>query len=71
MIIVGCCGYPVAMKEYYENFGLVELNVTFYKYPRTSTVERWREKSPATFEFSVKAHRNISHVYRLKPRKPC
>lgn len=71
MIKVGCCGYPVSMKRYYEKFKLVELNATFYQYPRTSTVEGWREKAPENFEFTVKAHQDISHKYRLKAEKEC
>jgi len=66
MIKVGCCGYPTAMKKYYENFGLVELNRTFYAYPQMSTVIGWREKAPADFEFTVKAHQDISHTYRFE-----
>jgi len=66
MIKVGCCGYPTSMKKYYENFGLVELNRTFYAYPQMSTVIRWREKAPSEFEFTVKAHQDISHTYRFE-----
>jgi len=66
MIKVGCCGYPTSMKKYYETFGLVELNRTFYAYPRMSTVTRWREKAPADFEFTVKAHQEISHKHRFE-----
>jgi len=65
MIKVGCCGYPVSQAKYYEAFTLVELNSTFYKYPRLSTVERWRARAPENFEFTVKAHQDISHRYRL------
>ena len=71
MIKVGCCGYPVSMKKYYEKFSLVELNTTFYNYPRTSTVEGWRKKAPEDFEFTVKAHQDISHKFKLKPEKEC
>ena len=71
MIKVGCCGYPVSMKRYYENFSLVELNTTFYNYPRISTVEGWRAKAPENFEFAVKAHQDISHKFRLKPERAC
>jgi uncharacterized protein YecE (DUF72 family) len=68
MIKVGCCGYPTSMKRYHENFRLVELNSTFYKYPRASTVVRWREKAPENFEFAVKAHQDISHKFKLKSK---
>ena len=71
MIKIGCCGYPVSMKRYYEKFSLVELNTTFYQYPRISTVEGWRAKAPENFEFTVKAHQDISHKFKLKPEKEC
>jgi len=63
---VGCCGFPTSMKKYYENFSLVELNSTFYQYPRMETVEGWRKKAPETFEFTVKAHQDISHKEKMK-----
>ncbi len=66
VVKIGCCGYPVSMGRYYETFDLVELNNTFYRYPRHSTVEGWRKKAPENFEFTVKAHQDISHNYRLR-----
>ena len=54
------------MKKYFENFSLVELNSTFYQYPRRETVEGWREKAPKNFEFTVKAHQDISHKAKMK-----
>jgi len=63
---VGCCGYPVSMKKYRELFQVVELNNTFYQYPKDSTVEKWRKESPEEFEFTVKAHQEITHKHRLK-----
>jgi uncharacterized protein YecE (DUF72 family) len=54
------------MQKYYENFSLVELQRTFYTYPMMSTVRRWREKAPHDFEFTVKAHQDISHRYRFQ-----
>ncbi|MGQ9459682.1 MAG: DUF72 domain-containing protein [Candidatus Bathyarchaeaceae archaeon] len=66
MIKVGCCGYPTSMKKYQETFGLVELNTTFYSYPKVSTVVKWREKAPENFEFTVKAHQDISHKFKFK-----
>jgi len=66
MIKVGCCRYPTSMKKYYEDFRLVELNRTFYEYPRMATVVGWREKAPTDFEFTVKAHQNISHKFKFE-----
>jgi len=68
MIKVGCCGYPIAMKRYHEVFSLVELNSTFYQYPRMSTVAGWREKAPPKFEFAVKAHQDISHRFKFETK---
>jgi len=61
MIKVGCCGFPVARKEYFKNFGLVEVQKTFYKPPKLETAIRWREEAPQEFEFAVKAWQLITH----------
>ncbi len=66
MIKVGCCGYPVSRNKYWESLSLVELNNTFYSYPRIQTVVKWREEAPKDFEFTVKAHQDISHKSRLR-----
>ena len=66
MIKVGCCGFPTSMKRYFENYKLVELNSTFYEYPKLETVEGWREKAPEDFEFTVKAHQDISHKAKMR-----
>jgi len=66
VIKIGCCGYPVGRKKYQETFRLVEINRTFYKIPKISTVIKWRKEAPADFEFTVKAHQDISHKYKLK-----
>jgi len=65
MIKVGCCGFPTSMKKYFENFRLVELNSTFYQYPRMETVEGWRRKAPENFEFTVKVHQDVSHRSKM------
>ncbi len=54
------------MKKYFEKFSLVELNGTFYRYPKEKTVEGWRERAPKDFIFSVKAHRDISHRTKMR-----
>jgi uncharacterized protein YecE (DUF72 family) len=59
------------MKKYYESFNLVELNNTFYQYPKMETVEGWRKKAPETFEFTVKAHQDISHKEKMKITDAC
>ncbi|RLI79276.1 DUF72 domain-containing protein, partial [Archaeoglobales archaeon] len=45
MIKVGCCGFPVSMKKYFDNLKLVEVQKTFYKPPEIKTAERWRKNA--------------------------
>ncbi len=54
------------LKYYSRVFSTVELNNTFYRFPRTEHVEAWRKTTPKGFRFSVKVHRLITHIKRLK-----
>ena len=54
------------MDHYFQNFNIVELNRTFYRYPETKTVEGWRRKAPEHFVFTVKAHQDIMHKAKMK-----
>jgi len=55
------------MPEHYSGvFSTVELNNTFYRFPRTEHVEEWRRATPVGFRFSIKASRQITHNRRLK-----
>jgi len=48
--------------EYYSTqFNSLELNTTFYRFPKIEFLKRWYDKSPADFKFSVKAPRIITH----------
>jgi len=48
--------------DYYNNrFLTLELNTTFYRFPRLSSLEPWYNRSPHNFRFSVKAPRGITH----------
>jgi len=58
---VGCCGFPVSRKRYYESFRVVEVQQTFYKLPSRETLERWRREAPPDFEFTVKAWQVVTH----------
>lgn len=58
---VGCCGFPIAMKKYFQEFRLVEVQKTFYKPPSLETLKNWREKAPEDFEFAIKAWQKITH----------
>jgi uncharacterized protein YecE (DUF72 family) len=55
------------LKAYSEVFNFVEVNYTFYEYPDTRMVERWRRRVPADFTFSVRCHQDLTHRIGLKP----
>ncbi len=48
--------------SYYATlFSTVELNVTYYRIPATSTVVGWMHKTPDDFLFAVKAYGELTH----------
>jgi uncharacterized protein YecE (DUF72 family) len=51
---------------YAKHLRAVEINNTFYRFPRKEALAGWRDKVPSTFRFVVKASRRISHILRLK-----
>jgi uncharacterized protein YecE (DUF72 family) len=44
----------------------VEINNTFYRMPKRTVVESWRDQVPEGFRFAIKASRRITHFKRLK-----
>ena len=78
---IGCSGWSYAhwrgvvypeglaqrrwLEHYATLFDTVELNATFYRLPRRTTVAAWVERSPPGFVFAVKASRYLTHVRRL------
>jgi uncharacterized protein YecE (DUF72 family) len=52
---------------YSRAFNFVEVNTTFYEIPKMKEVEKWRKLVPNDFQFSVRAHRNITHKHKLAP----
>ena len=53
--------------EYYATqFDTLELNVTFYKFPQLSSLQKWYNDSPPEFLFSLKVPRLITHYKQLK-----
>ncbi|WP_156690231.1 DUF72 domain-containing protein [Mycobacterium sp. Marseille-P9652] len=65
-------GLPPALRleRYVEVFDTVELNASFYRWPKDSTFAGWRERLPAGFTMSVKAHRGLTHYRRLASPEP-
>ena len=79
---IGCSGfynkdwkevfYPKGLSqskwfEYYcIQFNTLELNTTFYRFPTVEMLQKWYDKSPVDFKFSVKAPRLITHYKQFK-----
>jgi len=58
---------PKEMFHFYSlHFDTVELNNTFYRLPKPETFETWRDNSPDSFLYAVKASRFITHMKKLK-----
>jgi uncharacterized protein YecE (DUF72 family) len=74
---IGCSGfhyrhwrgafYPegLAQKNWFSyyagQFATLELNVTFYRFPKLSVLQTWYDQTPEGFRFSVKAPKAITH----------
>jgi uncharacterized protein YecE (DUF72 family) len=54
------------LTRYAEYFNAVEVNSTFYRLPRRTTIERWRDSTPRGFRFAVKLPRSITHEAGLE-----
>jgi uncharacterized protein YecE (DUF72 family) len=63
---------PVAARlaRYVEEFDTVELNASFYRWPKEATFEGWRQRLPPGFTMTVKAHRGLTHYRRLGSPEP-
>jgi uncharacterized protein YecE (DUF72 family) len=49
-----------------EQFDTVEVNYSFYNWPKRETLQRWRQQAPAHFRFTMKAPRVITHLKKMK-----
>ena len=78
LIHVGCAGWsvPGAVHEHFPAAGThlvryaavlpaVEINTSFYRPHRAATYARWRDSVPASFRFSAKVPKAITHEARL------
>ena len=53
------------LDHYVQRFSTVELNASFYRWPKTTTFQAWRRRLPAGFLLSVKAPRGLTHAKKL------
>ncbi len=64
--------YPNGMKSseylkfYSSQFNTVEINSTFYRIPRQSTIKSWVRSVGEDFVFSIKVNREITHSGNFK-----
>jgi uncharacterized protein YecE (DUF72 family) len=60
-------GLPAASRLalYADAFPTVELNSSFYRWPRPAAFRSWRDRLPADFLLSVKAPRGLTHARKL------
>lgn len=63
--------YPAEFKDqsslhYYASLlNSIEINSTFYKLPKSSTIAKWSQSVPADFRFTFKIPKTISHALAL------
>jgi uncharacterized protein YecE (DUF72 family) len=78
---IGCSGfyykewkevfYPPKLPQrlwfdfYCKHFSTLELNFTFYQFPKLSTLQKWNNESPDDFIFSLKVPRLITHYKKF------
>ncbi|GMA20814.1 DUF72 domain-containing protein [Arsenicicoccus piscis] len=53
------------LERYVQEFGTVELNASYYRWPRQATFGSWERRLPPGFELAVKASRGLTHARRL------
>lgn len=64
--------YPEGMDRklwlqfYAKHFNTAEVNMTFYRFPWRNVVKGWYNKTPEDFRFTLKVHRSITHVHKLR-----
>jgi len=53
------------LAHYVNRFSTVELNSSFYRWPKASAFDSWRRRLPEGFQLTVKAPRALTHAKRL------
>jgi len=73
-LYVGTSGWvydwnPDGLAWYVQNsgFNAIELNMSFYSFPKRSMVAKWLEES-GKLRWAVKVHRSITHIRRLNEK---
>lgn len=59
------CSPAERLARYVAEFDTVELNASFYRWPRDATFTSWQRRLPLGFLMRVKAPRDLTHARRL------
>lgn len=54
------------LKFYAHYFNSLEINSSFYHFPRPKTFQKWYTLTPKNFRFAIKVNRLITHLKRFK-----
>src|SRR6476646_251238 len=54
------------LQYYATRLNSVEIDYTFYRMPSAKTIEGWKNATPDSFRFALKASQQITHRERLK-----
>lgn len=60
-MIVGTCGFPKSRREVYRSLDAVELQETFYNFPKEERMRALAEEAPPGFTFTVKVFQGLTH----------
>ena len=55
---------------YASHFNSVEIDGTFYRYPKDDAIAAWQRNTPEDFRFAFKTPQFITHWQRLNPASP-
>jgi uncharacterized protein YecE (DUF72 family) len=58
------------LDSYVARFATVEVNNTFYRWPKDDVFTTWRQRTPAGFVFSIKASRGLTQFRKLNDPVP-
>jgi uncharacterized protein YecE (DUF72 family) len=56
-------------QRYARAFKTVEMNSTYYHWPRPATIRGWAKQAPSSFRYAIKVNGEITHERRMKSTK--
>jgi len=60
-IYVGTCGFCESIKSYFTDYDTIEIQNTFYTFPKEDTLKKWKKLSRPNFVFNFKVFQGITH----------